>query len=444
MARRFNLCILFAAALIVAFVGTATATPGQLDPTFGSAGTGLVRTDITLKGDTGYGEAIQSDDKVVVVGIAGSGGANPMFGVARYNANGTPDTTFSGDGRLATDFSPKVDQAISVAIQADGKIVVAGGSNMNGTNHNSRFALARYNTNGTLDTTFSGDGKVTTDLTARQDEVSGVAIQADGKIVAAGRANNYSNFGRFALARYNSNGTLDTSFSGDGKVMTGFPGGWNGGWSAGWGGVQIQADGKIVQGGDMVQSFSPYRSAFALARFNTDGTLDTSFSADGKVTADFTGGGDFISGLAIDGSGNIVAAGEANDTARDSRAALARYTSAGVLDTTFNGTGKVMTNYGPFRDGAYGVAIDGSGNIVTGGMVGGGGFNPRFAVSRYLSTGALDSTFGTGGKVFTDFGSKTDWADMVAIQSTGRIVAAGTAGQGSGNSKFALAGYEAS
>jgi len=441
MVRRITLCLLSVVGLVTAPVHPAIATPGELDPTFGTAG--LVRTDITPRGDTGFGEAIQSDDKIVVVGEVGSGGTNPMFGVARYNANGTIDTSFGGgDGKVQTDFSPKVDQAVSVAVQADGKIVVAGGSNLNGTNFNSRFALARYNSDGTLDTSFGTGGKVTTDFSLHQDFATGVAIQADGKIVAAGLANNHSNFGRFALARYNSNGTLDTSFGTGGKVETAFPGGFNGGWAAGWGGVQLQADGKIVQAGEMLQSFSPYRSTFALARFSTNGTLDTSFSGDGKVTTDFTSGGDYISGAAIDGSGNIVAAGEANLAGKDSQAALARYTSAGLLDTTFNGTGKVLTNYGPFGDAAFGVAIDGSSNIVTGGEVGGGSSNPRFAVSRYLSTGALDTTFGTGGKVFTDFGPNTDFADMVAIQSTGRIVAAGVAGVGSGNSKFALAGYE--
>jgi uncharacterized delta-60 repeat protein len=176
---------------------------------------------------------------------------------ARLKASsGQLDTSFSGDGKVTTAFaSESVDEAHAVAVQSDGKIVAAGESAGD-------FALARYTTTGTLDTSFGDGGRVETVFDLGSDDVaSALAIQADGKIVAAGVSNN-----RFALARYNTDGTLDTSFNGDGKLMTHFAAG-----SADLAlAVAIQADGKIVAAGVS-------NDRFALARYNTNGTLDTTF-----------------------------------------------------------------------------------------------------------------------------------------------------------------------
>jgi uncharacterized delta-60 repeat protein len=433
--RRFILCLLSAAGLVAALVGPASATPGQLDPTFGLAGTGLVRTDITPKGDIGIGEVIQPDDKIVAVGQAGA--PNPKFSVVRYNADGTIDTSFGGgDGIVQTDIGPYTDAAVSAVVQGDGKIVVAGSAGVNGPN--ARFAVVRYNADGTIDTSFGGgDGIVTVDVSLHDDLATGVGLLSDGTIVVAGgAAEDTANADFAAVALNGTNGSLDTSFGGTGKVRTDIN---SGSYDVGNSTVVVNAD-KVYEGGWTNKSGV---SRFAVVSYNANGTLNASFGADGKVATDMASGNEYISGLALDGSGNIVAAGQVKANFTNSQAALARYTPAGVLDTTFNSTGKVITDYGPFGDGAFGVAIDGSGNIVTAGAIGIGGANPRFAVCRYLSTGALDSTFGTGGKVFTDFGPYQDVADIVGIQSTGRIVAVGWSGRGSGNSKFALAGYEA-
>lgn len=148
------------------------------------------------RNDFANGVAIQADGKIVLAGRTGGNGGR--FALARYNTNGTLDTTFSGDGKVRTDFGNGLDAAHGVALQANGKIVAAGHANFH------RFALARYNANGTLDSTFGGDGKVATNFTTRDafgdDFANGVAIQADGKIVAVGRAGGGN--GRFALARY--------------------------------------------------------------------------------------------------------------------------------------------------------------------------------------------------------------------------------------------------
>jgi len=264
-----------------------------------------------------------------------------------------------------------------------------------------------------------------------------VAVQGDGKIVVGGGVGGGGN-PDFGLVRYNTDGTLDGTFGSGGIIRTDFVLG-----SVDWiqGGIQIQGDGRIVAGGyTNLGVAGAWR--FAVARYNTDGTLDTAFSTDGKATTKFSPGFEYISWMAIQSTGEIVTAGEAGFNTSTDVAALARFNSDGTLDTSFNGTGRVTTNYGPHSDFAGGVAIQGDGRIVTAAGRGLGGSDPAFAVCRYNSNGSLDSTVGGGdGEVFTDFGPFTDFADIVGIQSDGKIVAAGEAGGGSGNAKFALARY---
>ena len=247
--------------------------------------------------------AIQGDGKIVAVGFAGATTATRDFALARYNTDGSLDASFSGDGRETTDFAD-ADEANGVALQPDGKIVavgVAGGVDSFGSNGD--FALARYNTDGSLDTSFSGDGKQTTSL-GGSDFATGVAIQGDGKVVAVGFTHEFGSAEGFALARYNADGSLDTSFSGDGRQTTVFAG------SGGANEVAIQADGKIV-----VVGSAP--GGFALARYNTNGSLDTSFSGDGKQTTGFAGA---AHGVVLQAGGKIVAVGDSGGNF-----ALARY-----------------------------------------------------------------------------------------------------------------------
>ena len=180
--------------------------------------------------------------------------------------------------------------------QADGKIVVAGRYG----NNRSDFALARYNTDGSLDTSFDGDGKLTTVFVGNGDEVSAVAIQTDGKIVVAG----YGIAVRavcadFTVVRYNSDGSLDTSFDSDGVVTTDFNSGSDGAF-----GMALQADGKIVVAGT-AEPIQNGDNDFAVARYNTDGSLDTSFDEDGKLTTDFQSLSEESTSVAIQGNGKI-------------------------------------------------------------------------------------------------------------------------------------------
>ena len=156
---------------------------GSLDTTFG--GDGKVTTSFTPKNDSIQGVVVLGDGDIVAAGIAGYLGANPKMALARYNPNGSLDTSFGGgDGKVMTDFTPTCDAAWAITLQPDAKIVIAGAAG----DPNGKIALARYNPSGTLDTTFGGDGRVTTDFTRKYDEALGVALQADGRIVAAGSA----------------------------------------------------------------------------------------------------------------------------------------------------------------------------------------------------------------------------------------------------------------
>ena len=385
----------------VVLASPAVAAAGDLDTSFG--GDGRVTTDFGGF-DEALGVAIQSNGKIVAAGFT-EWFPSPLhdFALARYNRDGSLDSSFNGDGKVTTDFGGSDDVAHGVAIQSDGKIV-AGGRGTTGDD----FALARYNRDGSLDTSFGGDGKVSTDFGGFDGALGGVAIQPDGKIVAAG----FTAAGDdFALARYNRDGSLDTSFDGDGKVTTDF-----GGLDVAFG-VAIQPDGRIVAagaaGGD---------DFFALARYNRDGSLDTNFDGDGKVTTDF-GGFDQALEIAIQPNGSIVTAGRtvASGTTGDDDFALARYNRDGSLDTSFEGDGKVTTDFGA-SDQAFGVAIQPNRKIVAAGFAG-----DDFALARYNRDGSLDTSFNGDGKVTTDFGGPSDVAFGVAIQPDGGIVAAGAA-----------------
>ncbi len=406
---------------------SALAAPGDLDPTFGTAG--KVTTDFFGHADGASAVAVQSDGKIVAAGFSDlSGNFDNDFALSRYNSDGTLDISFDADGKVTTPILSGIDQANAVAIQSDGKIVAAGAA-YHGTTLSYDFALARYNSNGSLDNSFDADGKVVTDFLSGSDGAFALAIQSDGKIVAVGYATDPSlSRNYFALARYNSNGSLDTTFGGgDGLVTTDF------GNNAYGYGMAIQSNGKIVVAGYLYLGAG--NEDFALARYNADGSLDHTFSGDGLVTTDFFGSYDTAYTLAIQTDGKIVAAGYAYHGTNSNDFALARYLSDGNLDTTFSGNGKVFTDFGSDDD-AFAIAIQSNGKIVAGGRTGTSAAQD-FALARFTPNGSLDSTFSGDGKVTTDFSGGYDEARAMAIQGDGKIVAAGY-----GGNDFALARYD--
>jgi uncharacterized delta-60 repeat protein len=386
-----------ALALCVA-VSEVSANPGDLDPTFGTGG--KVTTAIGGDKDFAWAVAIQADGRIVAAGETWNG-ADLDFGLVRYNEDGTLDGTFGTGGKVTTDVGGGY--ATAVAIQADGRIVAAGLID-NGVDWD--FGLVRYNTDGTLDGTFGTGGKVTTDIGGSYEYAWAVAIQADGRIVAAGDAYNGANYD-FALVRYNVDGTLDGTFGMGGKVITDL-----GGYDQAYG-VAIQADGQIVAAGRT-------DADFALVRYNANGTLDGTFGTGGKVITDFFSHSEEMGlAMAMQANGQIIVAGESGW-----KFALARYNADGALDGAFGMGGKVTTDIGGSSGWATAVAIQADGRIVAAGYTLGGS-NDNFALVRYNADGTLDGTFGTGGNVTTDFGAK-DRAFDVAIQASGQIVVVGT------------------
>jgi len=401
---------------------------GALDTTFDTDG--KVTTDFPGGSDAARALAIQSDGKIIVVG-----NNNNDFALTRLNSNGSVDTAFGTSGQVITDFFNGTDQAFAVAIQpGDGKIVVAGVASSSSTG--SDFALARYNTDGTLDTTFDTDGKVTTPVSAGADpdQAFAVAVQSDGKIVAAGFANSSTHGNDFALVRYNADGSLDSAFGTAGIVTTDFSGRADQAFA-----VAIQTDGKIVAAGSANNGATG--NDFAIARYTSGGVLDMSYGTGGKVTTDFAGGADQALAVAIQASGKVIAVGRAAITSTRNDFALARYNTLGNLDPTFGTNGKANTSFSGGDDRGLAIALQSHGKFAVAGVAANAGTANDFAVARYFYDGTLDSGFGTGGKVTTDFSGGDDQASAVAFQTDGKIVAAGRAFNNGTNFDFAIARY---
>ena len=313
------------------------------------------------------------------------------------------DSTFDGDGRVVTDFSapedPGAEGAYEVIVQPDGKIVAGGFAKIGGSDD---FALAKYNPDGSLDASFGGDGKVTTDIAGGNDQVVAMGVQSDGKVVAVGS----TGWDEPWLARYNVDGSLDGSFDGDGKVPLNLPGPYDD--IAYVRDLAIQEDDKIVVAGDG----GGYD--LALARYTADGSLDASFDGDGKVTGQFDRQPGSARALAIQPDGKIIVVGIADD-GHYTDTGLARYNTDGSLDDSFDEDGMLATSFTGEDDEGWGVAVQADGKIVV-------AIDSYYgaALRRFKADGSLDKTFGEGGTVEnTAVSGYTD----VAIQQNGKIVA---------------------
>jgi uncharacterized delta-60 repeat protein len=415
------------------------ATAGDLEPSLDADG--KVSTDFFGLADSALDLIIQTDGRILVSGSARTSEANADFALARYNSDGSLDASFGMGGMVTTDFLDIFDQANALALQPDGKIVAAGisGNQMDRAD----FALARYSSDGSLDESFGNGGRVVTDFAGGLESVLGIALRPDGRIVAAG-ASFLGTTGDFALARYNTDGSLDPSFGAGGKVSTDFFG-----FSDGANAVRLLPDGRIIAAGSAFSSSK--LNDFALARYDTEGSLDLSFGSGGKVVTDFFGFTDRATALAVQPDGRIVAAGAANNlNGAGFDFALSRYNSDGSLDSSFADGGRATTDFLGIVDSAVDIVLQPDGRIVAVGLASNDrlGLLVDFAISRYDGDGRLDPGFGIGGKVITPFSAESDVANAVAIQADGQLVVAGTAFSGGipgeqTNSDFALARYAA-
>jgi len=387
-------------------VSSAHASAGSLDPSWGGAG--YVTTGFGGDFSGALGIAVQPDGKVIAVGGVGTG-LNESFALARYNADGTLDQSFGIGGRVVTDFDGLNSQAIAVALEGN-RIVVAGYAAVDPDFSINDFALARYENDGTLDTSFGLGGKVVTDFAGGEDDVDAVAVKGN-RIVVVG-ASQGAGGADFALARYNQDGSLDTSFGSGGLVTTDFHGTFD------------AANDAAFQGNDIVVAgYSGYGTAnadFALAAYRADGTLDSSFGAGGKAETDFGHGSDY--GHSIDVAGNrILVVGSASNGINDDFAA-AVYDRHGTLDPRFNGTGTSTMDMGG-DDESFSSAFDTTHGVVAVGCTP-NGIGNRIAVARWASDGTPDLSFGSGGYTTTAIGANSCVGTMALDRPDG-IFAAG-------------------
>jgi uncharacterized delta-60 repeat protein len=424
--RQFAPLLALVLALALGYATVAHAAPG--DPDTGFDGDGKVATDFAdAFNDSGLDVAVQEDGKAVVAGVVFRSASGHDFALARYNPDGSLDTSFGTGGRAITPVGPGAsgDEAYGVAIRPDGKIVAAGFSSSSGANPD--FAAVRYNPDGSLDPSFGTGGKVITPVTgAAPDYAVDVAAQGT-KIVLIGRTAKPSH-NDFAAVRLNDDGSLDTGFDGDGIATLDFSSG-----SDDFGeDVAVDPDGKLVIAGHTGVSGNPATNDFAVARYNSDGSLDATFGSGGKVTTHFGSGLDAAYAVVVGEDGNIVAGGKATNGSREDYA-LARYKTNGSLDDSFDFDGKVVTDFGGAGGWLWDLAMQDDGRVVAAGTSAAAGTGANMALARYNPDGSLNTSFGHDGKIMTDFFGVSDEARSVAVGEDGKIVAAGiTSGSGTG------------
>ena len=384
---------------------------GDLDVTFGSAG------KVTNNSLAPLSMIVQSDGRIVV------GGTSATAGLARYNSDGSLDTSFGSSGHS----SPVLSDIFAVGIQPDGKLVVAGST---GFGPGANFAIARYNQNGTVDSSFGIAGQVNTDFFGFEDIATAIVIQQDGRIIAGGRARTGTIAGGFGLARYNSDGSLDTTFGSAGKVTTNFS---NTEFSA-VRTLAIQTDGRIVAAG--TQNLG--HTDMIAARYMPDGNLDASFGSGGKLSIDFSQT-DIVGGMAIQPDNRIVLAGAMLTGTNNFNFALARVNQDGSLDPTFGVGGKVVSDFCGNTDVIRSVALQSDGHILVAGSC--NSVTADFLLARYDMDGVLDTSFGSGGTVTTDFFNNFDVVIGAAIQPGGRLLVAGQVRLDGTTTVGGIAGY---
>jgi len=390
---------------------------GDLDPAFGNGG--KVATNKLLGARA---LALQVDGKLVIL--------SEQARVSRFNADGTQDSGFGTNGSVIVTFNNGSDMPRGLALQPDGKIVVAGRA-YGGTFED--FGVARLNADGSLDTTFGDDGKLLIDINGSYDDAWVPLIQPDGHILVAGNGGTESPIGvdaDFAVVRITSTGALDNTFGVGGKAHTNIAGRAELVSSA-----VMQSDGSVIIAGRVgVDGGAPPDTG--LVRFKSDGTLDKAFGSDGIVRRDLSTSGhdyDEATDLALDASGRIVIAVETQNAGLY-RHTLARFNGDGSTDNTFGTNGIATQSFAPGGDFARAVLVQPDGRIVTAGSTRPStSFTDDFLVTRHNSDGTLDSSFANGGKLIVDFFGSADGAECLALQPDGKLVAAGLARNGSTN-----------
>jgi uncharacterized delta-60 repeat protein len=409
---------------------TVRGVAGSLDTSFGTDGKTV--TAVGPTDDYAQAMAAQADGKLVVVGY-GNTGAGTDFELVRYQRDGAIDTTFGNNGVVTTDVSTGSDVANAVAIQADGKIVVAGSADV--APKGKSFAVVRYNADGSLDGTFGNGGKVITSFGSQSDEAFAVVVQADGKIVLGGHYRHSTQGLDFALARYETNGTLDFGFGVNGLATTPVRVGNSRDSIYGMALQTIAGEQKIIAVGG--------EGDFLLNRFNANGTVDNTFRMGQTLDSEFGTVIGAARAVHVSADNKIIVVGHANNDF-----ALLQLNADGTDDTTFGGSGAIVTKVSATNwNTATAVVRQDDGKVVVGGWVyAGSGSSADFVVARYTTAGVLDTTFGTAGMTITPVapGTKDDAGRAILLQidervPTVRSIVAGSANDA--NYDFAVTRY---
>jgi uncharacterized delta-60 repeat protein len=422
-------------------------TDGSLDSTFGSKGEvtfNFTTLPSSYNSDTPAGLAVDASGHIIVAGTTNPAG-NPQLAVARLNSNGSFDTTFGSGGEtiVPRQFSNgnsqyENDYAASVALDTSGHIVLAGtAQGLFSGSYGYRFAVARLNADGSLDSGFGSGGETTvspyTTDSFEFDTAAGVALDSAGHIVVAGNTLSYPSGGHFAVTRLNSDGSLDTNFGSGGKVIVApnFSSSSISEYDTA-AGVAIDSSGRIDLAGTANGYFSgSYGSRFAVARLNANGSFDSGFGSGGETTVSTYGTNtyevDTAAGVALDSAGHIVVAGTTSFVSfAPGTFAVTRLNNDGSLDSGFGSGGKTTVIYpGYANNSAAVVALDASGRVVLAGTL---YSSQGMAVTRLNTDGSLDASWGNGGRVTTAIpGPSNDSAtNMTVTQPDGKIVVVGT------------------
>ncbi|MCF6132453.1 T9SS type A sorting domain-containing protein [Flavobacterium wongokense] len=414
-----------------------------LDPTFGT--NGKVITHISDDQDAITSIALQPDGKIVASGMSRELGEFRTL-VCRYNADGSLDTSFGTNGKVV--FNELFHESINckLKLQSDGKIVIA--TNKGDFEFNYNFMLVRLNNDGSYDSGFGNNGVVITDFETgtASNIVRSIELQPDGKIILGGECSGNdgtgSQYENFAIARYNTDGSLDSGFGTNGKVSINIGSNSISSYSIdGIYSVKLQSSGKIILAGytDAQNSIEVYNAA--LVRLNTDGTIDTAFGTNGKTITSFPVASAGIGSIVINSddsivAGEIVGFGSNDNTKID----ILKYDANGNLDTSFGTNGRTITqvNATAMRDTIWEMALQPDGKILA------TGYSVNATIDmvllRYTASGILDTTFDGDGILLTDFNNTADGSYALLVQPDGKIVVGGLSGLNP-NYEFALARY---
>jgi len=404
--------------LLILFVSNVNfAQFGTLDTSFGRGG-------IVITPFNGFDSAVQSlliqPDKKIIAGGSVTKSGSSQFSLARYNADGSLDETFGNLGQANTGF-PELMVMSSMALQSDGKIIVAGNL-YNSSVSISRFVLVRYDSNGILDTSFGIDGRVITNISDKLDRIASILIQNDGKIIASGATSDDTTFSDFAMVRYNSDGTLDTNFGNNGVVVTSLQA-----WDFA-NAITTNSDDELIIAGTTTRDFNidfGFDYDFAVLKFDSKGHLDTTFGNGGNSIIGTTQANEKALSVKVLSDGKIVLAGELHSSKYAFM--LAQLLPNGDLDAAFGNNGVALNTLSNEFIENVAMQIDGK-FLITEYHGTGGCCSADIKLIRFLEDGNYDATFGNNGIVTADFLNENNQANAIVIQADGKIIIGGVSG----------------